>query len=184
MKELLKGNKKNFFWIAVIALLVLIIIFSGSSNKDESENIEVIESEEVEEVQEVPAVVTQVVEEGGDVYDFSGVVWEFDTEDASVADGQTWLKMRFADFTRNGATINFGNPYKLGHHDGVCSEVNYFDTTSESGIPVSYVECSTEDATRQVVVLQELNNVVIKFRDSSEGSFSELYSVDVTDIVR
>lgn len=181
-------NKNTILWALTIIVIILIIIFSKPGNNT---NQEVITNENGEEVS-IEAVETQTPEtiaaEDGSTYDFSGIQWEFDTTDMSVPAGQTWLKMRFVDFTRNGSMINLRNPYRLGFHPGTCEEVDFIDSTIEAGIPLAYAKCSDASITREFVVLQEMNKVVVKYIDTVDGvqnaEFAELYSVDLTTIVQ
>lgn len=180
-------NKNTILWALTIVVIILIIIFSKPGNNTNEEAIINENGEEVSVDGENQTPET-VATEDGNTYDFSGVQWEFDTTDPSVPAGQTWLKMRFADFTRNGRAINLRNPYKLGFHPGTCTESEFVDTTMEEGIPLSYVVCQNETTTREFVVLQEMNRVVVKYTDAVDGTqnpqFSELYSIDLTTIVQ
>lgn len=174
-------NKNTILWALTIIVIILIIIFSKPGNNT---NEDVVTNENGEVVTETATQTPETIAADGFTYDFTGVQWEFDTEVA----GETLLKMRFADFTRNGNAINLQNPYKLGSHPGTCAEVDFIDTAMESGIPLSYVQCTNEEITRDIVVLQEMNQVVIKYADTKDGSrddqFSELYTIDVTTIVQ
>lgn len=164
---------------AVLVVVVLLIIFIGP--KDRAADIPV--DTEVEADTALTAV--QPVVAGDYQYEFSGVRWVFDTESPEVAGtDQTWLKMEFADFTRNGNAISFGRPYKLGVHPGTCREVDFIDTTAEAGIPFAYAVCESLDTKREFVVLQESENVVVRMRDTSDGVWKEWYKIDVTEIVR
>jgi len=182
-------NKNVILWALTIIVIILIIIFSKPGDKTNNKDVNVNSDEQSETEQggagEAPETVAT---EGGDVYDFSGIQWEFDTTDPSVPFGETWLKMRFADFTRNGSVITLRNPYKLGFQPGVCSEIEFIDTTIETGIPLTYVECKNDSITRNIVVFQEMNNIVVKFMDTKEGvsdtTFSELYKINITTIVQ
>lgn len=180
-------NKSAILWALTIIVIILITIFSKPGNRAPKERNTNTNSDASQEAGTgTEANPEMVATEEGDVYDFSGVQWEFDTEDPEVPAGQTWLKMRFADFTRNGSTITFGNPYKLGFHPGTCQEVDFVDTTSEMGIPLSYVQCTDGMTTRDIVVLQENEMVMVKYSDMGEGveaqGFQELYTLDITDL--
>lgn len=175
-------KNKTFQTVLGLAVLVVVIVLLAKSGNDTNEN-----NTNTEDTLVNTPVITPVIE-GETTYDFSGVTWEFDTTDASVPEGHTWVKMRFTDFTKNGVEISFGKPYKLGFHQGICTESPFIDTTGETGIPFAYVTCATADSMRQIVVLQENETVVVKYRDVATleevGSFSTLYTVDVTDIVK
>lgn len=183
-------NKNAILWALTIIVIILIIILS----KPKDRGGEVITNEEAgeetnsENTSSSSESAAEIAAADGYVYDFSGIQWEFDTEDLSVPEGQTWLKMRFADFARNGSVINLRNPYKLGFHAGVCKEVSFIDTTAVDGIPLSYVQCVDGSTTRDIVVLQQLDHVVVKYMDTVDGvsnpSFSDLYSIDVKTIVK
>lgn len=180
-------NKSAILWALTIIVIILIIIFSKPGNKAQDEGNTNTNSETSQEANAgTEADPEMVATEEGNTYDFSGVQWEFDTEDPEVPEGQTWLKMRFAEFTRNGSVITFNNPYKLGFHPGVCQEVDFIDTTSEMGIPLSYVQCTDGMITRDIVVLQENEMVMVKYSDMGEGveteGFQELYTLDITNL--
>lgn len=181
--KFIQQYKNVILWALTIIVIILIIIFSKPKDASQDENII---NEEQSETTEVSS--ETVVSDTEGVYDFSGIQWEFDTEDASVPEGETWLKMRFADFTRNGSVITLRNPYKLGFHPGVCQEVDFIDTTLEKGIPLSYVQCVSDSMTRDIVVLEEMNTVHVKYMDTKNGvsdtTFSPLYSIDITTIVK
>lgn len=190
----MKQNERSLAkigWGVLVVVVVLVLIFvinpgdgekedKKDKNNNNEESSEVVNGDALENVQPVVA--------GEYEYEFSGVSWIFDTEDPQVAGtGQTWLKMMFADFTRNGSEITFGRPYKLGFHPGTCTEVDFIDSSSEAGIPIAYAECSDGNLTRQFVVLQELQDVVVKMKEVKEDEetpFQEWYKIDVTEIVR
>lgn len=183
-----EGQKKGGLFyklIGGIALLVviLIIVFGGSNNKEEKTG-----DEEVVQEGEGTLSVVQPVVSGDYEYAWQGVKWIFDTESAEVAGtNQTWLKMEFADFTRNGNAISFGRPYKLGVHPGTCEEVDYIDTATETGIPFAYARCTGEGIVRDFVVLQESESVVIKMNEKKgeeSTGWKEWYKINVTEIVR
>jgi|GEM_PF-1302395 len=180
-------NKSAILWALTIIVIILIIIFSKPGDNAQKENNKKTNNESSEEISVgVEGEPVMVASESGNVYDFSGIQWEFDTEDVSVPAGQTWLKMRFADFTRNGSAITFGNPYKLGFQPGTCQEVEFIDTTADMGIPLSYVQCTDGMVTRDIVVLQEAETVMVKYSDSGEGidttGLQELYTLDLTNL--
>lgn len=136
---------------------------------------------------EIAMKATQPIDVAGAVYDFTGVRFEFDTTDASVPQGHTWVKMWFADFTRNGSAITFGKPYKLGFHAGTCVDAVAIDTTGETGIPFGFAQCTQEGKVRDIAVFQENQSVVVKFRDVQEGvptAFTTLHTIDVASIVQ
>lgn len=185
------GQKKggSFYKLiggAALLVVVLLIIFGGKKDGvQENENTD--EESEVTN-QEGTLSVVQPVVSGDYEYAWQGVKWIFDTESEEVAGtGQTWLKMEFADFTRNGNAITFGRPYKLGFHPGTCNEAEFIDTATESGIPFAYAKCEGQGITRDFVVLQEDQAVVIKMNETKDGEatgWQEWYKIDVTDIVR
>jgi hypothetical protein len=181
-----KNNKNALLWALTIIVIILIIVFSKPGDKAE----EAITNEETAETAESQAEesAATIASVDGNVYDFSGVKWEFDTEDPSVPEGQTWVKMRFADFSRNGSVINLRNPYKLGFHPGVCEEVDFVDTTGTEGVPLAYAKCTYGTMTRDFAVLQQMDTVTVKYMDTKDGvsnpTWSDLYSIDVTTIVK
>lgn len=132
--------------------------------------------------------VAQQVVAGDYTYEFSGVNWMFDTESDEVkGTGQTWLKMEFADFTRNGNMIAFGRPYKLGAHPGTCAEADFIDTAELEGIPLGYAVCTGAGVKHEFAALQRLENVVVVMRETkgeAVGNWTEWYKIDVTEIVR
>lgn len=177
-------NKNALLWALTIIVIILIIVLSKPGDKADDEaitNEEAVAAEQAGESSSVESV-------DGNTYDFSGVKWEFDTEDPSVPEGQTWVKMRFADFSRNGSVINLRNPYKLGFHPGVCTEADFVETTGVEGIPLAYAKCVYGTTTRDIVVLQQMDNVVVKYMDTKDGvsnpTFTDLYSIDITTIVK
>lgn len=181
-----KNNKNALLWALTIIVIILIIIFSKPGDK--ANNEEALTNEEASTEQTGTEDAETVAGVDGNTYDFSGIQWEFDTTDPSVPAGQTWLKMRFADFTRNGSVITLRNPYKLGFHPGVCAEKDFVDTTGLNGIPLAYVQCVDGTMTRDIAVLQEMNTVTIKYMDTKDGvsnpTWSDLYAIDVTTIVK
>ncbi len=181
-----KNNKNALLWALTIIVIILIIVFSKPGDKADEAIVNEESAETAEgQTEESAATIASV---DGNVYDFSGVQWEFDTEDPSVPEGQTWVKMRFADFSRNGSVINLRNPYKLGFHPGVCEEVDFVDTTGVEGIPLAYAKCTYGAMTREFAVLQQMDTVVVKYMDTKEGvsnpTFADLYSIDITTIVK
>lgn len=180
-------NKNALLWALTIIVIILIIIFSKPGDRADKKDIKNEESEETTGEQ-TTLDVAEITAADGNKYDFSGVQWEFDTEDPSVPEGQTWVKMRFADFARNGSVITLRNPYKLGFHPGVCTESDFVDTTGVEGIPLAYAQCVYGTMTRDIVVLQQMDNVVVKYMDTKDGvsnpTFTDLYSIDITTIVK
>lgn len=182
-------NKSTILWALTIIVIILIIVFSKPGDRNNiNEDVVVDEGMQDADMSELSSDPETVLANDGNTYDFSGIQWEFDTEDDSVPAGQTLLKMRFADFTRNGSVINLRNPYRLGVHPGVCEQVSFIDTSSEAGIPLGYARCADDSISRDFVVLQEMERVVVKYLETKEGetsgSFAELYSIDITTIVR
>jgi hypothetical protein len=177
-------NKNALLWALTIIVIILIIVLSKPGDRAE----EAITNEEAAETAQQAGEVSSVEAVDGNTYDFSGVKWEFDTEDPSVPEGQTWVKMRFADFSRNGSVINLRNPYKLGFHPGVCEEVDFIDTTGTEGVPLAYAKCTDGAMTREFAVLQKMDTVTVKYMDTKDGvsnpTWSDLYSIDVTTIVK
>ena len=173
--------------VILVAVIIVIILVSREKNDGISPVDETVSTAEATENSGALEVV-QPIQAGDYEYAFQGVKWIFDTESVEVAGtGQTWLKMEFADFTRNGNTITFGRPYKLGVHAGECSETDFIDTTSENGIPFAYATCEGAGVKREFVVLQENENVVVKMRETKAGVDSvwkEWYKINVTEIVR
>ncbi len=177
-------NKNVILWALTIIVIILIIVFSKPGNNTDEE---VLTNEDGTAIVDGETSETVAGDDSSN-YGFSGIQWEFDTTDASVPAGQTWVKMRFADFTRNGSVITLRNPYKLGFHPGVCAESDFVDTTGVNGIPLSYVQCVDGTSVRDIVVLQESNTVTVKYMDTKDGvsnpTFSDLYSIDITTIVK
>ncbi len=179
-------NKNALLWALTIIVIILIIVLSKPGDKADDEAI--TNEEAAETAAEQAGEVSSVEAVDGNTYDFSGVKWEFDTEDPSVPEGQTWVKMRFADFSRNGSVINLRNPYKLGFHPGTCEEVDFIDTTGSEGVPLAYAKCTDGATTREFAVLQKMDIVTVKYMDTKDGvsnpTWSDLYSIDVTTIVK
>lgn len=182
-----EGEKKgltNKIIGGVILLIALALIIFVRPNADKAPTAEENTPEESEGVLQV----AQQVVSGDYTYEFQGVKWIFDTESAEVAGtGQTWLKMEFADFTRNGNAISFGRPYKLGVHPGTCANSDFVDTTDVAGIPLGYAVCEGSGVKREFVALQEIENVTVKMRETKGDVVSEWkdwYKIDVTEIVR
>lgn len=184
-----KGNGLIYKIIGgvVLVVVVLLIVFSGP--KEQPALVEETPRED-----DALSVVKPVVS-GDYEYAFQGVKWIFDTESIEVAGtDQTWLKMEFADFTRNGNAIAFGRPYKLGVHAGTCRQTDFIDTTTETGIPFAYAICEGGGIMREFVVLQESENVLVKMREVkgpsnpsgqvADATWKEWYKINVTEIVR
>jgi hypothetical protein len=191
--EEIKSNKNILAGLAgLIIIIILIVVLSGGKEareRDEAlvdENGDPIETE-VEEVEMIAISPSQVIVAGDFEYAFSGIEWMFDKEDEQVVGtNNTYLKMMFADFTRNGNAITFGRPYKLGVHPGTCRATDELDTSSLSGIPVAYAKCSDGKITREFAVLQDSENVIVHMRETSlAGSdWQEWFRVNVTEVVR
>lgn len=189
--EELKSNKNVWGGLAgLIIIIVLIVAFSGNKADREEmlvdENGDPIDSE-VEELELTALSPAEVIVAGDFEYAFSGIEWMFDTEDEQVVGtNQTYLKMMFADFTRNGNAITFGRPYKLGIHPGTCEATDELDTSSLSGIPLAYARCSDGNITREFAVLQDSENVIISMKETTLENpvWQEWFKVDVTEIVR
>lgn len=184
------GQKRNsliykIIGVAVLAVVVILLIVLGSSGKktDDSSSQENANSNP-----DTALHVVQPVKSGDYEYTFQGIKWIFDTESPEViGTNQTWVKFEFADFTRNGSAIAFGKPYKLGVHPGTCKQLDFIDTSSETGIPFAYAECVGGGVTHDFVVLQEKENVVVKMnekKDGKESGWQEWYKINVTEIVR
>jgi len=188
----LKSNKNVLWGILVIIIIVILILVGGKKEKDETlideeNNGEEVILDEDGNVVSTPTSPTQTITSDGYEYAFSGVEWIFDTEDEQViGTGNTYLKMMFADFTRNGNAISFGRPYKLGFHPGTCSSIDFLDTTEVSGIPIAYARCSDGTTTREFAVLQNMEEVIIEMRETSDENlvWQEWYKINVTEIVR
>lgn len=176
----------------VVLVVILLIIFLGPKVKDDSsKNVDkdanATTTSDSMTANDGALKVVEPIVSGDYKYEFTGIKWDFDTTSPEVAGtNQTWLKMEFADFTRNGSAITFGSAYKLGVHPGTCKTVDFIDTASESGIPLAYAECSGDGVVRDFVVLQEDQNIVVKMnetKDSKESGWQDWYKIDVTQIV-
>lgn len=204
MEEKKKGGEGetssliNFILIgAVIVIAILLTIFFWPARtiapSAEVEGGQIVD--ETAETNNGALRVVQPVMSGDYKYEFKGVKWTFDTTSPEVAGtNQTWLKMEFADFTRNGNAIVFGTPYKLGVHPGVCKQLDFIDTSSEEGIPFSYARCEGEGVVQDFVVLQENEQIIVKMNETKGPSnpsgqtapavWKDWYKVDVTSIVQ
>ncbi len=179
------GNFTNKVIGAVVVLLVvLLVIFVGGKK----ENTKDQNPDETLETNNGALRVVEPVVSGDYKYEFTGIKWTFDTTSPEVAGtNQTWLKMEFADFTRNGNAIAFGSPYKLGIHPGTCVESNFIDTSVEAGIPIAYAVCDGGEVKRDFVVLQENETIIVKMNEkkgAEETGWKEWYKLDVTSVVR
>lgn len=183
--EELKSNK-NVMWGVLVLIIILVLVLTVGGKKGEKAEVTPDESSEMEN--ETALSVAKPVVSGDYEYAFSGVEWIFDTEDPLVVGtGQTYLKMIFADFTRNGNAIAFGRPYKLGFHPGTCESLEFLDTTDTAGIPLAYAKCSDGKVTREFAVLQESENVMVKMNEiigEEETGFQDWYKINVTEIVK
>ncbi len=180
---------KKGIWGAIVLIAVLLLIFLWPREiKSPTEEVSPI----VDETAETNGGALQVVKpvmEGDYEYEFTGVKWTFDTTSPEVVGtNQTWLKMEFADFTRNGSAITFGTPYKLGVHPGICKEVEQIETDlEEEGIPFSFVVCEYSGTKKEFVALQREKEIVVKMRETKAADVSvwkDWYKIDVTEIVR
>lgn len=187
MKEKLQGIKSNKSLIGGILVVIIILVLVFTLGKKGAE-APVAEEEVTGESEGMALSVAEPVVSGDNEYAFSGVEWMFDTEDPLVVGtGQTYLKMMFADFTRNGNAITFGRPYKLGFHPGTCEAVDFLDTAELSGIPLAYAKCSDGKITREFAVLQEAENVMVKMNEvkgEEETGWQDWYKINVTEIVK
>lgn len=181
-------SKVAIQWLIVagiVVVAVLLVIFVRTKPGMEEP---VGEEPIAEETGDNALHVAQQVVEGDYTYEFSGVTWVFDTESPEVkGTGQTWLKMEFADFTRNGNAIAFGRPYKLGAHPGTCTVSDFIDTADVDGIPLGYAVCNGTGVKHEFAALQRLENVVVVMRETkgeAVGAWTEWYKIDVTEIVR
>ncbi len=183
-----KKTYQNFLIAGAVVAITLALIIFVRPNQDKPEKSATDENISVDNDSDNALHVGQQVVAGDYTYEFSGIKWIFDTESAEVkGTGQTWLKMEFADFTRNGNAISFGRPYKLGAHPGTCKTTDFIDTTSEEGIPLGYAVCEGAGVKHEFVALQELEKVTVKMRETkgeTVGNWQEWYKVDVTEIVR
>jgi hypothetical protein len=72
--------------------------------------------------------------------------------------------------------------------DANSTEKDFVDTTGLTGIPLSYVQCVDGGMVRDIAVLQEMNTVTVKYMDTKDGvsnpTWSDLYSIDITTIVK
>jgi len=189
--EEMKSNKNLAWGILVIIIILILVLAVGKKDKvKENEDVKTIdENSEVEKTENETALsAVEPIKSGDYEYAFSGVEWIFDTEDSQVVGtGQTYLKMMFADFTRNGNAITFGRPYKLGFHPGTCKSVDFLDTTDVEGIPIAYASCTDGKTVRDFVVLQESEEVNVKMNEKiggEETGFQDWYNIKITEIVK
>jgi hypothetical protein len=189
--EEMKSNK-SFVWGILVVIIILVLIFTvgKKGDKDSQGDVDENGNSMVDENGSEGMALSPVepVVSGDYEYDFSGVEWIFDTEDEQVVGtGQTYLKMIFADFTRNGNAITFGRPYKLGFHPGTCESVNFLDTTESAGIPIAYAVCTDGKIAREFAVLQDSENVTVQMNEivgEEETGFVEWYKINITEIVK
>jgi hypothetical protein len=193
-------NKKVFNivgWVlavAVIAVVIWAIAHDKDGGKKKRQQDESIE--EVVEAEGVRAGEMQAFSEGEFTYRFEGIAWTIEAEDeARVSIPVTSLAWTFENFSRrdNGIFVKFNKPFKLGSVQGICSEVVMldYDTNSESGIPLSFVQCAhvqnEETWMSEYGVFQEGKNIVVKNRSGQElkkkTPFVTLTSKDMTQIV-
>ncbi len=188
--EEIKSNKSFMWGILVVIIILLLVLTVGKKDKtEEGDNMKEDGVSEVDESENQTALsATQPIVSGDYEYDFSGVEWIFDTEDSQVVGtGQTYLKMMFADFTRNGNAITFGRPYKLGFHPGTCESVSFLDTAESAGIPIAYAVCTDGKTTREFAVLQNSEKVVVAMNEKigeEETGFKDWFTLDITEIVK
>lgn len=183
--QIVGTNRNRMYWLISGALMVvavlLIICIGPKSSESPAETGDT-------QTPDTALHVVQPVVAGDYEYMFSGVHWIFDTESPEVVGtDQTWVKLEFADFTRNGNAIAFGRPYKLGVHPGTCAEVQFIDTSELEGIPFSYAKCSGAGTTHEFVVLQQLEKVVVFMRETKVGVepvWKDWYDINVTEIVK
>jgi hypothetical protein len=183
-----KTSLLNKIIIGAIILVVIFLIIFFWPKKIVAPADEVTVVDATAETNNGALRVIQPIMSGDYKYEFTGVKWTFDTTSPEIAGtNQTWIKMEFADFTRNGNAIAFGTPYKLGVHAGVCKEIDFIETLPEDGIPFSYAECKGNGVTRDFVVLQKEEQIVVRMKEIKSGSepvWKDWYKIDVTDIVR
>lgn len=181
------GDRSGIFKIigiaALVIVVVLLIILRPKKSVTKDEPVVGVNGNEDTALHVVSPVV-----EGGYEYAFTGIKWIFDTESPEVkGTNQTWLKMTFADFTRNGVAISFGNAYKLGVHPGTCKETDFIDTSSVEGVPFAYATCTDGKTKNDFAVLQREKNIVVVMNETlggKETGWEDWYKINVTEIVR
>ncbi len=187
MKEKIKSNKNTLLGVLGLAVILVLILTVGG-NKGERAEVSNEDEEMLEEERDLTSSSpAETVVSGDYTYDFSGVEWIFDTEDEQVVGtGNTYLKMMFSNFTRNGNEITFGRPYKLGFHPGTCESVDSLDTTGISGASVAYAKCSDGKTTREFAVMQDMETIIVQMKEVSaeDAVWQEWYKIDITEVVK
>lgn len=186
-----KVSKKKMFGslaivVVVIVAIVLGITLGGNGEKKAKKEAAVEETTTGNQTKPMEAVI-----DGEFTYRFEGIDWQFETADEEgVGIPITRVNMMFENFTRrDGAPyVSFGNPYKFGIYEGLCSEVEAldFDTEVEAGIPLGFVECVWQEEGTQIALFQEGNIIVAKSRQiqSEDGLFKRVSSIDLTTVVQ
>jgi hypothetical protein len=180
------SNKFVLIATVLVAVLFLVLFWPRQTTSPVQDTPSPNESAEINNG---ALQVVMPVTEDGFQYEFTGIKWIFDTTSPEVSGtNQTWLKMTFADFTRNGNAITFGTPYKLGVHEGVCKEVDSLETdTNEKGVPFSYVVCESENIKKEFVAFQREKEIVVRVKEIKNGHdpvLKDWYKIDVTEIVK
>lgn len=192
--------------LIVVAIILGITLGGGDSTSEEgdvmtreekraerrAEREEEVAMEAKEEM--VAQFGTQAMEpivDGEYTYRFDGVDWIFEANDEEgVGVPITRVNMMFKNFTRyEGALpVAFGNPYKFGIYEGVCSEVDgiAYDQSVETGIPLGFVECVSANATTNIFLFQEGSDVVVKMHKSTDevAELTTVTSIDLTTVVQ
>ncbi len=177
----MKKNATYGILALFVVIIIFVVIFSGKKKEPKIEDISPTR-------EEISSIAMQPVEKDIYTYQFEGIDWQFPQE----GDG-TRVNFMLKNFSRiEGAYVTFGNPYKLGVHQGDCHEVEslYFDKEKTPGIPVSYAECVAPDMTTQFILFQQGEEIVAKMRRMykeiegyEEPEFSTLYTINLTEIV-
>lgn len=190
---------KNKGWITIavgVLLMIIIIMLIVLITRKKHHNL-LIENLP-EEVDGLTTMSMEPFTEGDFTYRFEGIDWMIESQDEVGARMPlTHLAWTLDTFSRRdgGVPVTLRRPFDLGTVAAQnCIEIEHlsYDTTMETGIPLSFLQCAgeTEEGLPfpiDYVVFQEGKNVVVKTRaritPTSEVGFETIMSRDLTQLV-